>query len=207
MGLNNISVQLLAGKIQGSRILSLGYPDIRCKSLPYTPTKMVKRHERHGGGECPDTDEFFERMGALSVDYVDIVQAHGTEKIVDLNQPVELGEYDLVIDPGTIEHCFNIAQAMINAASAVKLGGSIYHMHPMTMVNHGFWNICPTMYHDFYQANGFEVEHVMEKDGKAYKMSKITGRMPSTGNECMNHALATRVKNQSFVYPIQHKYQ
>jgi hypothetical protein len=69
-----------------------------------------------------------------------------------------LGKFDLVIDAGTIEHCFNIGQAIINAANAVNEGGAIFHTPPMSMVNHGFYNISPTLLFDFYMQNGWNVE-------------------------------------------------
>jgi hypothetical protein len=55
-----------------------------------------------------------------------------------------------VLDCGTTEHCFNVGQAIINAAHAVKPGGAIFHCFPMCVMNHGFWNASPTAFKDFY---------------------------------------------------------
>jgi hypothetical protein len=38
------------------------------------------------------------------------------------------------------------------------MGGRIYHEMPMGMMNHGFYNICPTMIYDFYTQNDWEIE-------------------------------------------------
>ena len=66
-----------------------------------------------------------------------------------------------MIDAGTIEHCFNIAQAILNAAQAVAPGGHVFHAPPMTMLNHGFYNLNPTLFHDFYGQNGWTVERLV----------------------------------------------
>jgi len=44
-------------------------------------------------------------------------------------------------------------QALINAAEAVAAHGHIFHINPMNVMNHGFYNICPTLMHDFYDQN------------------------------------------------------
>jgi hypothetical protein len=40
----------------------------------------------------------------------------------------------------------------------VALEGFVMHGNPLNMYNHGFYNLNPTWYHDFYEANGFAVE-------------------------------------------------
>jgi hypothetical protein len=72
---------------------------------------------------------------------------------VDLNYPEDWPEkYDVVIDGGTAEHCFNVGQVFANILSAVRPdGGIVVHVNPLNMMNHGFWNISPTAYADFYR--------------------------------------------------------
>lgn len=145
-------------------VLSLGYPDIVAtqqevaKILGIVVLKTTDFGAWHGVKHpLPETMELFEKLGS-KLTCIDIHASRGVEKIVDLNIPAEIGLYDLVIDGGTIEHCYHIGTALMNAASAVKPGGRIFHGTPMSMVNHGFYNVSPTLFHDFYTQNGWEIE-------------------------------------------------
>ena len=91
---------------------------------------------------------------------IDIVSARGNERIVDLNMPLPDNlrlRFDLVIDTGTCEHCFNVAQAFMNSCQALAIGGYLVHAAPINKCNHGFWNFCPGVYPDFLGDNGFEI--------------------------------------------------
>ncbi len=89
---------------------------------------------------------------------VDIFAHRKQELIRDLSYPFEhLGFYDVVIDFGTIEHCVNPAQAFLHAANHVKVDGVVIHHLPLNQINHGYWNICPKFFHDFYRANNFKI--------------------------------------------------
>jgi hypothetical protein len=91
---------------------------------------------------------------------IDVQRVRGDETVIDLNLPLPpdfSDTYDLVLDTGTCEHCFNIGQAALNLASLVKQNGLIIQGLPLNMYNHGFYNVCPTWFHDFFPANGFEV--------------------------------------------------
>ena len=82
------------------------------------------------------------------------------EIVHDFNFPIANNfyeDYDLVFDFGSSEHIFNFPQAIINLARMCKKNGIVFHSHPLNMINHGFYNISPTLYHDFYSENCFEV--------------------------------------------------
>ena len=67
-------------------------------------------------------------------------------------------KYDLVIDGGTFEHCFNIPNAATFINSLTKIGGIIFHFNPSNrMVDHGFYQICPTLYYDLYSQGRFDL--------------------------------------------------
>jgi hypothetical protein len=106
----------------------------------------------------------------LKLSVIDRVAHTGCEEIVDLNERTSLPRlpfsdnmdgFDLVIDPGTSEHCFNIPQALVNLAGAVKVGGVISQALPMSMFNHGYWNVNPVALLDFYELNGFAIERMV----------------------------------------------
>lgn len=212
MALTLSALKLLAPHLKGAKILCLGYPDLLVTADEYQevfgflPERFTRRGAWHGRQHpLPETEELLTRL-ASTLQCVDICSDFGIEKIVDLNHKVDLGNFDLVIDPGTIEHCFNIGQAVFNAADAVKVGGRIFHIPPMSLMNHGFYNICPTMLFDFYTQNGWKVEALkgMDRDGNEYRISE-TGRFKSPP-EVSLHCLAKRETHGPLRMPIQTKY-
>jgi len=189
-------------------VLSLGYPDLTVtpgdieKLFGYKPTEFTKANEWHGREDpLPETFELFDHLGArLTV--VDFTPDRGVEQIADLNYPHDLGKFDLVIDAGTLEHCFNIGQAWTNAAGAVKVGGHIYHISPMNMPNHGFYSLSPTVFHDFYSQNGWHCEMKILARPMYFN---TTGRFMVT-TEHLVSCLARRNHSEPFKMPIQTKY-
>jgi hypothetical protein len=131
----------------------------------------------------PNDIERLETFAASTMDVVDVVAHRGMERIVDLSYPIDLGQYDLVIDPGTLEHVPNIAQGFINAASAVRPGGHIMHHGPITMLNHGYWNLNPNWFVDFYDHNGFKIE-LMEMTSNGTCFDDVTMRSWPNSNVC-----------------------
>jgi hypothetical protein len=147
-------------------------------------------------------------MGA-TLDCVDIQAHRDVERVVDLNQPTNLGQYDLVLDPGTTEHCFNIGQAILNAANAVKPGGRIYHAPPMTLHNHGFWNVCPTAMWDFYSQNRWAIERMEARKGKSFESlneKRAIGRAEKIAPDVSMIVVAKRLTAAKLLWPTQSKY-
>jgi hypothetical protein len=158
------------------RCLELAYPDLIAsaaeiealfgpevaKDLPIRPdSEPILRH--HGMvGRLPgvfDTHALFERLG-LQIEVIDIAINRGMERIVDLNDPLPADlhqRFDLLIDTGTLEHCFNVGQAFKNTCEAMRQGGVIVHGAPLNRFNHGFWSFNPTLYYDFLGDNGFQI--------------------------------------------------
>lgn len=211
MALSKEALKVISPHIRNAKILSLGYPDLLIepadvqKFFGVTPTKFTNNGAWHKvKSQIPETVEFFSLLGS-TIDCVDIHASRGVERVVDLNQEQDFGQYDLVIDAGTIEHCCNIGQALMNAVEAVKVGGRIFHVPPMTMVNHGFYNICPTLLHDFYTQNGWVTEHhsAMSKNGSVN--ISPTKRMQAPPDVWM-FFLAKRVSDKAFRWPMQSKY-
>src|SRR5437762_2161473 len=127
MALSKEALKIIAPHIRNAKILSLGYPDLLIEPqdvqslFGITPTKFTDNGNWHKvGHEIPETVEFFTQLGS-TIDCVDIHASRGVERVVDLNQEQDFGEFDLVIDAGTIEHCCNIGQALMNAVEAVKV--------------------------------------------------------------------------------------
>lgn len=213
---------LVARLKEGQAIASMGYPDIlyppeklkallNGRSVTYREDseRICKRHgvPKH---EVPDSESFFEAFG-VSLDVYDIVQERGCEVLCDLNHPIPAeacGQYDYVLDVGTLEHCFNIAQALVNMACLVKVGGLIYHENPFSWGNHGFYNLNPTLFHDFYTDNGFVVETciLLSKDGRQVEAPR-TKRFIYEGPEANIHTIVRRVEEKEVSFPTQSKYR
>lgn len=112
---------------------------------------------------CLDDKSFFRRLGFDEVESSDVSDWEGADRILDLNLPVppELhGRYDVVFEAGTIQHVFHLPQVFANVCALVKPGGRVIHgMAPSSNhVDHGFYMFSPTLFHDFYAANGWRLE-------------------------------------------------
>ena len=212
MALNIKALRILEPHLRKAQVLCLGYPDLlaspeKIKDIfGVEVTRFTNRGKWHTGKEVPlpETQELFDKLGS-TIDCIDIAEDFGIERVVDLNHPHDLGKFDLVIDPGTIEHCFNIGQAIINAANAVKLGGRIFHVPPMTMLNHGFYNLCPTLFHDFYTQNGWRIEYMAAFDSGGGMDISATGRFQGRA-EASLYVMAQRTNENALKFPIQTKY-
>jgi hypothetical protein len=79
------------------------------------------RRESGGWGEA-----FFRLLGAQRVDSIDASSIEGASLIHDLNTPIDdsLKErFSLIYDGGTLEHLFNLPQALRNCMEMLRLGG------------------------------------------------------------------------------------
>ncbi|MDO8288675.1 MAG: hypothetical protein Q7T44_05600 [Parvibaculum sp.] len=217
------------------QVLSLGYADVIISDAAYFKhfrrvnwKALLKGRDNrekllaiHNGNPeqvsvVPTLDSFFTLYGNVKVDVLDFAKYEGSEIIQDLNDPVPDGlveKYDFVIDGGATEHVFDIARALVNCAKMTKVGGFVYHAVPMNMLNHGFYNLSPTLLCDFYEDNGFEVVKCLgvpsgaTDDPKFFDLPPVQ-RFNINGGEACMHFLARRLTTrETFVRPIQRKYR
>lgn len=214
----------------GARVCCLGYPDVLVST---------EQAQQHLGAETtarlryrPDSDailawhrlqshldrvidarSLFDAMD-LELTVVDLVASRGGERILDLNGPLEgdlVGSFDIVLDAGTMEHCFNVGQAVRNILDMAKVGGFIIHQNPMTMINHGFYNFSPTFYHDFYGQNGHQLVAPICGIGargievESRKVNHIR-RDSVSESITMIMAVARKQHDRPPVWPMQSKY-
>ena len=226
MALNRIMLLELCRRMQpGATVASFGYPDITVPMPELEPylngldvTFRVDSPAicaRHGIQQrpIPDADSLFKALGA-KLTVFDIVKERGNEIICDLNEPIEPisanrpFSYDFVLDIGTIEHCFNIGQAIKNIANLPQIGGIIMHENPFFMPNHGFYSLNPTFYTDFYETNGFKVLECLLIHGKEQAKPPPTSRFKTEAMDATNvFFMAERVEFRPFVWPTQTKYK
>lgn len=99
-------------------------------------------------------------LGAERVYAADISNYENPDIIMDLNVPVDNkyhNKFDVILDAGTLEHIFNIPQALENIRLMAKPGGTIILITPASgAIDHGFYQISPTLYYDYFGINGFE---------------------------------------------------
>lgn len=211
-----------------ARVLGLGYPDvldtrdalctlfgeeIRKRLIVRDDAKAVAKWHGLPHEDVVETRSLFAALG-LQLDCVDMRPGHGVDRVVDLNEnlPDDLaGRYQMIIDPGTIEHCFNIGQAMINITRALSVGGYAVHVNPMTMINHGFYNLNPTFYSDFYGDNGFQIGFMTGLAPKirpdAFFNTDPMQRMKGVPEDSVMMVIAQRVADRPIVWPVQSKYR
>lgn len=136
MGMNiHFQAMLKAVRPQGHGV-AFGYP-------------VVASGKRKGGRN----EQFFAALG-VKMDFFDLQEQFGVEKFLDLNKPLPnslFQKYDFLINPGTYEHCFNIAQAMQNGYDILKPKAHSYHTAPIGRGVHGFWNFNECTFSSFYK--------------------------------------------------------
>ena len=214
----------------GGRACSAGYPDLLVPQQQLTALLGAERAARvpvredskkiaawHGVSNM--LSQIFESVSVFrelgyELDVIDIHPVRGNEIIVDLNRPLPADfrhSYELVLDTGTCEHCFNIGQAALNLASLVNKGGYLVQAMPLNAFNHGFYNVNPTLFHDFYPANGFQIQFLQGVSNivwnpQVFDLAPFDRFHEAPPNSIMI-AVLRRHTVAPLTLPIQHKYQ
>jgi hypothetical protein len=223
-------VKLVRQKGGRSRLVSLGYPDMLTTeeqidrlcgagtsgTIAYRDDSEAILRWHRLEGQMPriaDTHTLFERIGITS-DFLDITASRGIERIVDLNNPIPedlTGQYDIVYDGGTMEHCFNVPQVIKNILSLCKVGGHILHVNPLNYFNHGFYSFHPTFYHDFYTQSGNRLAspiyglHGPILQTQILEMP-LTQRFSDPPNRLAIMVVAQKMTDAPVKWPMQSKY-
>lgn len=109
-----------------------------------------------------DIKDFFRSLGfqnLKSLDYSDYESADIIHNLNNLDLPKEHHSVaNLIYDTGTLEHCFNIPNCFQNIHNLLKENGVIIHSNPVNgYVDHGLYQISPTLLHDYYLSNGYKI--------------------------------------------------
>jgi hypothetical protein len=110
-------------------------------------------------------EPIFRLFGAHEVCSLDASDYEQATYICDLNQPCLLPltqKFSVVFDGGTLEHVFNLPQALKNCMEMVRLGGHFLQMSPANnLMGHGFWQFSPeAIFRIFSKENGFSTRAV-----------------------------------------------
>jgi hypothetical protein len=109
-----------------------------------------------------DASSVFAALGFSATEALDITNAEGAEHLVDLNDdelPAALaGRFGFVVNGGTLEHIFHVPNALTNISKLLGPGGAVLHLLPChNWVDHGFYQVSPTLMFDYYTAAGFTI--------------------------------------------------
>ena len=138
----------------------------------------------------------------------DLIAHRGIETLVDLNEPisdVHAEQFDLIIDTGTLEHCFNVGQAFKNICLTVKKGGVFMTAAPVSKLDHGYWNFGTIVHKDGFEQNGFEIlkttytckNDIVEPQRMNWKHLPVKTAVTT---------IAKRISVKDWVWPTQGKY-
>lgn len=212
---NNIKVAALS-------YLDILVPEEKLKqSFPHlNSTNLEKRNDSdwirkwHGISEIypiVETSSLFKNLG-FDADFFDFEKNRGFEKIIDLNYPIAsdyISKYDLVLDTGTLEHCFNVGTAFVNMCQLVANNGMIITASPVTKINHGFWNFSPCAYFDFFSQNNWKILHYQalarQKEGLVPVSADPDSRKPLPP-EVVHFMVVKKMHNSTTAFPVQKKY-
>jgi hypothetical protein len=117
-------------------------------------------------------DPLLRLLGAAQVDSMDISSYEGATIAHDLNEPIPpilRNRYSVVIESGSLEHVFNVAQALRNCLEMVEDGGHFISIGPANnAMGHGFYQFSPELYfRTLSSANGFRIERIVAKEMSA----------------------------------------
>lgn len=105
-----------------------------------------------------DTKDYFRSKGFSSVKTIDVNERADLK--IDLNFPI-IKKYhevaDWVINFGTLEHIFNVAEAVSNAYRMLKVSGIVVNIAPFSIWDHGYYNFNPKFFDEFFLRNFCEV--------------------------------------------------
>lgn len=161
--------------------------------------------------EIVDTDFFFRALN-FDTDYFDIRKIRKNEIILNLNEELPKNmekNYDLVIDAGTLEHCFNVGLAFINMLKLLKSDGIVMSCSPINYPNHGFWSFSPCVYENFFRENSWRMLFYLATDNtnKIIDINDLNSKNFNAPKRSIQYVVAQRVKESTFKYPLQHKYK
>jgi hypothetical protein len=162
------------GILRGGAMLEMGPSDL----ILYTPAAIefyVRRHVAPDGVGAV-MDKLFDRQGQFRREEIAaLYSVFGFAKYrsidlrdpradwhCDLNCPVDIPErFDAIANFGTGEHIFNISEVFRSMHVLLREGGVQLHIMPVFgAVNHGFYNVHPTLYLDVAKANDYAVEDI-----------------------------------------------
>ncbi|MEM9320505.1 MAG: class I SAM-dependent methyltransferase [Pseudomonadota bacterium] len=118
-------------------------------------------------------ETMFRELGLGKVEALDASEFEGAGLVWDLNAPIPdewRGQFHLVVDGGTLEHVFDVAQAFDNVVEMLAPGGRFVSFTPFNgYPGHGFYQFSPEVVWTYWKSTrGFKVHkcHVSTPKGE-----------------------------------------
>lgn len=148
--------------------------------------------ERYGLAEYTDLD--FNDSADIKIDF-------------SLPLPEEYNETcDIVLDGGTSEHIFDIANVFKNMHDLLRPGGIFIHMSPYTWMEHGFYNFNAKFFHFLDKANnytplmeGFYFQHDLDAEISGIQITHINAEKTKIA-ELINADLTNQFARKNILY-------
>ena len=144
-----------------------------------------------------ESEPALQNIGTRSIRSIDVSDYEGCDIVFDLTQDLathpELASklcetFDTVLDYGTSEHVFNVAQSLVNAWNLLREGGRyIFDLPVPGWASHGLYQFTPDFFHSvgrsahfhlaqimFHEKRGDRVFSIAEFDRSAWR--RLTGR-------------------------------
>lgn len=146
------------------KTLFLGVPEIHISDLVFDKLGIKSPNDYHledKNAQISSAVQFAKlNFGVTEVDFLDMSNYEGANIIQDLNFEVSAElhrKYDTVVDLGTIEHVFDVKQALKNIQNLLKLEGRAIHVNPTSAQSgHGLYQFSPDLYDVWYsEERGF----------------------------------------------------
>ena len=139
----------------------IAVPKARSKNA----SSLIEKVYADDGKLKPSIASLYEMFGVTRYASVDLLDHRANWK-QDFNHRFKLPRrFDIVTNFGTAEHVFNIANVFASIHDALMPGGVALHVLPaFGDIDHGFFNIHPTLYFDLAQANGYVIEDLLYVD-------------------------------------------
>ena len=107
--------------------------------------------------------QLFGALGFNALESLDFSDYEAATHVVDLNSGVLpdglTGRFDVVLDSGTLEHVFHLPKALKSVVELAKVGGRVMLLSPSSNhFDHGFYMFSPTLFYDYFTANGLRIE-------------------------------------------------
>jgi hypothetical protein len=154
---------------EGKRVITLGrlfvflHPNeiSRLRKILAGDERALSYFDSYKWGEFAER-MFTELFRCAEVESMDFSSYEGATHLHDIGQPVSealRGDYDLVLDGGTLEHVFNLPVALTNMIRLARVGGLVYSNTPSNNLSgHGFYQFSPELlYRVMSPENGMEI--------------------------------------------------
>ena len=161
MGIDAHSIRFLR-EARGSGVDFASTITLGCQSLAGEQDTLAAFADVAGASSPVSSRRLFEALGSADFHEMDNSDYEGADVLQNLNLPVpgELAsKYSVVFDGGTLEHVFNVAEALRSCMRMLKVGGHfIGHSPANNWFGHGFYQFSPEFFRRaFSPENGFEI--------------------------------------------------